>query len=92
MTSLYTCKPSEKATNHVEFVMLVKERAHGKSDDAAGGQGVVGVEDGSGLVVAGSQGAVEAGPEQPQEQGAWRWERGFAYKNHCYIIVLILYF
>ena len=47
--------------------MPVDEGGHGEGDDAAGGQGEVGVEHGAVLVVARGQGAVEARPEHPQE-------------------------
>ena len=56
--------------DHVKLAVRVGEGGHGEGDDAAGGQRQVGVDDGAVLGVLHSQGAIEAGPEQPQEHRA----------------------
>ena len=56
-------------TDHVKLAVGVSERGHGEGDDAAGGQRQVGVDDSPVLGVFHGQGTVEAGPEQPQEDG-----------------------
>ena len=59
-------------THHVELGLATDEGGHGEGDEAAGGEGQVRVDDGPVLVIAGSQGAVEARPVHPQEDGACR--------------------
>ena len=57
-------------THHVELGLAADEGGHGEGDEAAGGEGQIRVDDGAVLVVAGGEGAVEARPVHPQEDGA----------------------
>ena len=63
-------------TYHVEFPFLVKR--HGEEEGAhdAARHGEIGVDDGSDLGVARGQTTIKAGPEQPQEQSAWKGGKG----------------
>ena len=62
--------------HHWQFPLLpVEQERENEGSQDAGSHGIVGVDDGSRLCISRRQDTVETGPEQPQEQRPWRWNR-----------------
>lgn len=58
----------KKNIYHVEFIFPVDEWGHGKSGDATGCEGVVGVDDGPHSTLVNSCTCIKTGPADPQEE------------------------
>ena len=71
----FICTELSLKTHHDKLVVLVKQRGEGEGGDDGGAEREVRVEHGAvlGLPVRG-RGAVEAGPEHPEEDGAHHGE------------------
>ena len=60
------------ATHHVQFALAVDDGGADERGKDAPREGVVGVDDGAVLGIAGGQARIETGPEKPEEERTWR--------------------